>query len=540
MSGGQFSVTPHQSAYFAHALTLASPAGTVEGLSRSIASARVDLNPHQVDAALFALRSPLSRGVLLADEVGLGKTIEAGIVISQRWAERRRRVLLVVPATLRKQWEQELAEKFLLPAFVLDSRSFRAAVEAGVANPFEAGGAERASAAGPGTPDRIVICSYQFAAARQAEVALVPWDLVVIDEAHRLRNVYKTSSKIARALVDAIGSRNKLLLTATPLQNSLMELYGLVSVIDPQVFGDARARAPQGVHRAADALVLLAQPILQRVLAVVAAGEGDQREVPRHVEPRIEEAVVGLERRACQASFRAHPLLHRRADAGQRAAEARHGVSVGAEVAQETEVVAHGRERAPRLEQHEADVEAEVEALQHRAGAMMDLRLDAPVQRLQRLGIARLHSEADVRQPGLHERREHVLAHLVGAARELEAHTPQPEFGVARKDHDRTRLVNNASGWTDMQVGDVSDVHDCPGPRLLATEDGRALVLGEFGGLGLPIAGHTWVPQNSQGCRSFESKDALGDTCRDVVAKLPDDASALNAAVIRLSMDEGR
>ncbi len=95
--------TAHQSAYFAHALTLASPAGTVEGLSRSIASARVDLNPHQVDAALFALRSPLSKGVLLADEVGLGKTIEAGIVISQRWAERRRHVLLIVPATLRRQ-----------------------------------------------------------------------------------------------------------------------------------------------------------------------------------------------------------------------------------------------------------------------------------------------------------------------------------------------------------------------------------------------------------------------------------------------------
>jgi len=224
MPGVSPTVPPHQSAYFAHALTLASPAGTVEGLSRSIAGARVDLNPHQVDAALFALRSPLSRGVLLADEVGLGKTIEAGIVILQRWAERRRRVLLIVPATLRKQWEQELAEKFLLPAVVLDSRAFAAAVEAGAANPFES--------------ERLVICSYQFAAARQAEVAAVPWDLVVVDEAHRLRNVYRPGSKIARALVDAIGNRSKLLLTATPLQNSLMELYGLVSVLDPQVFGD--------------------------------------------------------------------------------------------------------------------------------------------------------------------------------------------------------------------------------------------------------------------------------------------------------------
>ena len=59
----------------------------IENLTRSLANSRVDLNPHQVDAALFALRSPLSKGVILADEVGLGKTIEAGIVLTQRWAE---------------------------------------------------------------------------------------------------------------------------------------------------------------------------------------------------------------------------------------------------------------------------------------------------------------------------------------------------------------------------------------------------------------------------------------------------------------------
>jgi len=225
MSGERCRYTHHQSQYWAHALTLAAPAGTVEGLSRSIAGAKVDLNPHQVDAALFALRSPLSKGVILAAEVGLGKTIEAGIVISQRWAERRRHILLIVPATLRKQWEQELAEKFLLSAAVLDSRSFREAVAAGTANPFQ-------------RQDQLLICSYQFVAAHQQEVAAVPWDLVVIDEAHRLRNVYKSSSRIARAIADATGRATKLLLTATPLQNSLMELYGLVSVIDPQVFGD--------------------------------------------------------------------------------------------------------------------------------------------------------------------------------------------------------------------------------------------------------------------------------------------------------------
>ncbi len=219
-------MTPYHSQYWAHALTLQSAAGSIETLSRSISNARVDLNPHQVDAALFALRSPLSKGVLLADEVGLGKTIEAGIVIAQRWAERRRRILLIVPATLRKQWQQELEEKFYLPTVVLESRSCALMEREGVANPFQ-------------QHDRIVICSYQFAAAKAQEVAHTPWDLVVIDEAHRLRNAYKTSSRMARTVAFALGQSPKLLLTATPLQNTLMELYGLVSVIDEHVFGDA-------------------------------------------------------------------------------------------------------------------------------------------------------------------------------------------------------------------------------------------------------------------------------------------------------------
>jgi SNF2 family DNA or RNA helicase len=103
-------MTHYHSQYWANLLTLKGASGTIETLSRSISNSRVDLNPHQVDAALFALRSPLSKGTILADEVGLGKTIEAGIVLSQRWAERKRRILLIVPATLRKQWQQELEE----------------------------------------------------------------------------------------------------------------------------------------------------------------------------------------------------------------------------------------------------------------------------------------------------------------------------------------------------------------------------------------------------------------------------------------------
>jgi ERCC4-related helicase len=220
--------TPYHSHYWAHALTLQRAGGTVDGLSRAVGGARVDLNPHQVDAALFALRSPLSKGVVLADEVGLGKTIEAGIVLAQRWAERKRRILLILPATLRKQWQQELEEKFSLPSVILESGTFRQARAAGNANPFE-------------QKDRVLICSYHFAASRAQEIRRVAWALVVIDEAHRLRNVYRTSSRMAAAIRDAVSHAPKVLLTATPLQNSLMELYGLTSVIDPHLFGDAKS-----------------------------------------------------------------------------------------------------------------------------------------------------------------------------------------------------------------------------------------------------------------------------------------------------------
>ncbi len=217
-------MTPFHAKYWAHALTLKNASSSIQNLSRSIASARVDLNPHQVHAALFALQSPLSRGAILADEVGLGKTIEAGLVIAQKWAEKKRNILLIVPAFLRKQWELELKEKFYLPSRILDSKG------KGEENPFT-------------TSDEILICSYQFAA-QNADDLRKKWDLVVIDEAHRMRNVYKTSNKQAKAISEALRDNFKeegfkiVLLTATPLQNNLMELYGLVSVIDPYAFGD--------------------------------------------------------------------------------------------------------------------------------------------------------------------------------------------------------------------------------------------------------------------------------------------------------------
>ena len=227
-------LTDYQAKYIAYELTRRFPADSVEKLVGAVASAQVDVNPHQVDAALFAFSSPLSKGALLADEVGLGKTIEAGLVLSQKWAERKRRMLVITPSNLRKQWYQELTEKFFLPCRILETKSYNAAIRQGQFRPFEAAD--------------IVICSYQFARSKAADVHAMPWDLVVIDEAHRLRNVYKPSNVIANTLKQALDGKHKLLLTATPLQNSLLELFGLVSFIDEHTFGDLQSFREQFVN----------------------------------------------------------------------------------------------------------------------------------------------------------------------------------------------------------------------------------------------------------------------------------------------------
>ena len=179
------SVTPFHAKFWAHELTRRAPADSVDRLATALVDAQVDLNPHQVDAALFAFRSPLSKGVLLADEVGLGKTIEAG-------------------------------------------RN------------------------------------------KAADVRAIPWDLVVMDEAHRLRNVYKPGNIIANTLKQALAHAPKLLLTATPLQNSLLELFGLVSFLDDRVFGDVKSFREQFLQLTEDqvfrTLKARLKPVCQRTL----------------------------------------------------------------------------------------------------------------------------------------------------------------------------------------------------------------------------------------------------------------------------------
>ncbi|QFS86385.1 MULTISPECIES: SNF2-related protein [unclassified Marinobacter] len=230
-------ITAYHAKYYAHELTRRHAVDGVDRLSQSLFDASVDLNPHQIEAALFAIRNPLQQGVLLADEVGLGKTIEAALVVCQLWAERRRKLLIIAPASLRKQWAQELLEKFAVPTTVLDAVALR----------------KQSAGSALDTLQRmvgktVIIMSYQFAARLEAELRAIPWDVVVIDEAHKLRNAHRPSNRTGQALRRALEGRKKLLLTATPLQNSLMELYGLSTLIDEHLFGDEKAFRKQYVN----------------------------------------------------------------------------------------------------------------------------------------------------------------------------------------------------------------------------------------------------------------------------------------------------
>ncbi|HHY0327935.1 TPA: SNF2-related protein [Vibrio cholerae] len=235
-------ITPYHAKYFAHELSILHANNGVDRLSQSLFDASVDLNPHQIEAALFVIENPLSKGVVLADEVGLGKTIEAGLVLCQYWAERKRKLLIICPASLRRQWASELLEKFNLPSQVIDAKTYNQLQKEGIYNPLN--------------NKQIVIMSYHYAARLEDKLVAEMWDLVVIDEAHKLRNAHRESNKMGQALKRALDGRKKLLLTATPLQNSLMELYGMSTLIDEHTFGDPKAFRKQFMQADSDTLEL--------------------------------------------------------------------------------------------------------------------------------------------------------------------------------------------------------------------------------------------------------------------------------------------
>ena len=194
---------------------------------RCLLNTKIEINPHQINAFCAAIQALKTGGIVLADEVGLGKTIDAGLTLKYVLDSGAKRVLIALPATLRKQWEVELEEKFSLKATILD----RLTVESNLS--FWKSCLENRDKV------RIVITSYDYSSKLMQRFPNLKWDFIIIDEAHNLRNVFH-GTKRAKRLYELSKGIPKILLTATPLQNSLSDLHGLISFIDPRIFGSEK------------------------------------------------------------------------------------------------------------------------------------------------------------------------------------------------------------------------------------------------------------------------------------------------------------
>ena len=190
--------------------------------------AHIELNPHQINAFCTAIDALKTGGIVLADEVGLGKTIEAGLILKYELELGAKRVLIALPASLRKQWELELYDKFELDSIILDRPT------------LEKESSEWYKRLTDNKSVKIVLASYDYSSKLMKRFQDVKWDFIIIDEAHNLRNVFN-GTKRAKNLYEISKGIPKILLTATPLQNSLTDLHGLISFIDPRIFGSEKA-----------------------------------------------------------------------------------------------------------------------------------------------------------------------------------------------------------------------------------------------------------------------------------------------------------
>lgn len=234
------------------------------------ASSNSKIYPFQIAAADFALRSLYQKGAILCDEAGLGKSHEAMLIITQKWLEGRRRILLAIPnADLLFQW-MELIDKFYsVPYVVLTDRAqWDAVISENEPNPF--------------LQDAVVITTYDFAAGHEDEAKAVPWDLAAFEEANALSAVYQEGNQQAKALKRIAGSAFKLLLTGTPIEKNIMDLYGLIWFIDEAILPDEQEFLARYLRRPEryPELSELVRPYCFRTLRVQAQGYA---KVPRRV-----------------------------------------------------------------------------------------------------------------------------------------------------------------------------------------------------------------------------------------------------------------
>lgn len=187
----------------------------------------IDHTPHQVEAFITALEALKNGGIILADEVGLGKTIEAGLVIKYLLYSGAKRILIAMPNSLRKQWQDELQDKFNIKTYIPESKyAIRYKDKDHWAYLLK-------------QETLVVIIQYGMASFFINHFSQVSWDCFVFDEAHRLRNL-GNGAKMPQKLFQATKNVPKVMLSATPLQNNLRELYALSRYIDERIFVDEK------------------------------------------------------------------------------------------------------------------------------------------------------------------------------------------------------------------------------------------------------------------------------------------------------------
>lgn len=200
----------------AEELTRRHPTSGYDGMESLESSSDTILYPHQIHASHFSVSNPLLKGVLLADEVGLGKTVEAAMIIKEMAYRGKRNILVMASRSLCQQWVGELQTRFGLTFPILDAGTVRR-MRRGAEPPYAG----------------LRIATYHFVNTHIGEIAKTPWDLIVVDECHTLKNpqgaLHGSLKRIPRAFT--------LLLTATPIQNYLTELHAISALIDDQLLG---------------------------------------------------------------------------------------------------------------------------------------------------------------------------------------------------------------------------------------------------------------------------------------------------------------
>lgn len=183
---------------------------------------KINVYPYQVAAALFAMRNPYQKGVILCDEAGMGKSHEAMLIISELWYEGKTKILIAIPnPDLLMQWAEMIDEKYSLPfCIAADNKSF--------------------------DYDGIVLTTYDYLTQNIEEADKVNWDTIVFEEANALSSVYQdentfmgtAGSKQAKLLKEFSKDTFKILLTGTPIEKNIMDLYGLIYFIDDELLPD--------------------------------------------------------------------------------------------------------------------------------------------------------------------------------------------------------------------------------------------------------------------------------------------------------------